>query len=1230
VINAQDAFNQALELFSSLFTDMAPSDLPAGLSPANQDISYLPGQVATRPALQRDSAAAPDSTNQVSLAEYAAPSGDCFAMRLYSSGNLFSQDEATLVFTKIASVIPGSQFRSVTAFDKQFFAFFNQAVSEAFTDSPFAGADVPRYYDGKNVWRVTQDAPAIQPAFSNIPTQAVALAQSAPTGTVTITAVVSSGKQTITVPGNPGFPPRIPPTPPTTVTYYTTLTFTCSGAVPATWAGSQITVTGCTGTGSNYANATGVIQSVSGTTFVLGVGSGTEFVNLSGQSGTGTLAGNYFIRTGNNVTAYTNGAPANFFPGLYAQILNADGSQINGPSWTIDTTGGIKRDATGLVTITIDTQLTNLASGTVLYINATDTTDFPAGFQTVYQVISATGGKTTFTVSNPTWGNGAIVTSNAGGSVYQQWSGTFQILTTGVDSNGNNFFTYFQLGPDATVNTTGGTPQAQIQSQMPPGPRSAVLIFESVNGAQTAPSIPVQLSVVGGTNLLQASNLAIGPAGTARRILAFTPAYGASWFYVSPALVPSAAGLSQVLSIGTIINDNTSVSAIVDFSDAQLVAGTEIDIQGNNLFAQIVLAPCLGCIEYQGRMGWWGEINNIKNLPNNQAFDGGYTPISGIVSTSGFTVTLTTGSEWINIFGIPVATGATIYIAGVPYIIAGVSSGTVLTTTTSVGTQTGVPFYILSPNGGAIPGWTATNAYLMPQADQSLGFAAVMVASTGGGAELAQSCYQDIDGAPIIEPLTAYTFRCLASVVPGSATTMQISIELYSPTLGVLALGTLSVLPTTQSWITIPLEVLISPANIPSDVTRTIIFETNASSGTPSSLTIDETQLIPTLQPVLFQQMRLSYFDNEFGYDEETGLIGLDGSAKITAAFKQRGYLYALTDGPMAQTQNNGSTEPNNWGFPDYADACDCFGPNAVDTTEDVAWWAGKTGLRLFLGSQPKKISQEIQPAWQAINQAAPTAVWVCDDPIERLVYIGVPVNGSLIANQNYPMSYRSVDAVYNVPDPLHTSYSGKLIATDLCRKWTIWNTPMICGCLLTRPGLQSQMFFGGPSGAGYSGNIYSLNAAKYTDDDFGQIFSYYVTYFFFNHDIEQNSPQLGMHLKIDTYLSAYVTGVGQIQPLVLANNLNNPWLVTSTVWDAVNLQWIESGTGFNPLASIPLINGVLKNDLEWGLNVNGISRIAIKWAAVPLAGQTDAAFALTHMTLAAREATIAVRGANQ
>ena len=68
-------------------------------------------------------------------------------------------------------------------------------------------------------------------------------------------------------------------------------------------------------------------------------------------------------------------------------------------------------------------------------------------------------------------------------------------------------------------------------------------------------------------------------------------------------------------------------------------------------------------------------------------------------------------------------------------------------------------------------------------------------------------------------------------------------------------------------------------------------------------------QFIDALQPVLNNQLRLSYPENEFGYDNENGFtITLDTSDFIASCFKQRQFLYVNTENDLFVTQNNGET----------------------------------------------------------------------------------------------------------------------------------------------------------------------------------------------------------------------------------------------------------------------------------------------------------------------------------
>ena len=624
--NPRGSFSLDLSLFGSWITDVGATDLPAGASPDNSDCFFLPGGVFTRPALKKQLSTPISGTPTiVSIKDFVPPGGDAMTMLLDSNGQIWSNDPNESGILAQTTVAPGVQFKAETAFGKQWYAFYSILETLNFSENPFVGYDIPLYFNGETFQRVTTDAPGAGPAFSNLTTSPVNITATGGSGTLTVSLVVSGGEQTIRVPpsGRGAFPE-----PGYTYQVWTTLVYTATTAVPANWLGATVTVSGFTGTNSSYANITGQIVAVSGNTFTISV-TLYFYLRLTGSATAIVGSGNLLTRQGNIVTAYLGTSqPPNMSPGFWVSVLNSDGSQINGTAWTITE---ISRATTGIVTVTISTQLTNLPAGAVLYISATDTTDFPVGYQTVYQVLSATGGTTIFTYQSLTT---TVATSSAGGTVYQVWSPQFgtngnaaEIIATGTNANGF-FIQWFQLGPDTAINSTGGTPQAQIWAQAAPGERSAVVIFKSSDGALTAPSVPISVSVLGGGNLIFAQNIPVGPPGTIERILAFTPSAGSNYYYITPSIVPASGNQGPQIAAGTIIKDNVTVSGAFDFSDTQLTSGTQIDIAGNDLFNQIVLAPCLGNIEYQGRMAWWGEINDIKNLVN-MGFDGGYDPPNG-------------------------------------------------------------------------------------------------------------------------------------------------------------------------------------------------------------------------------------------------------------------------------------------------------------------------------------------------------------------------------------------------------------------------------------------------------------------------------------------------------------------------------------------------------------------------------------------------------------------------
>jgi len=1275
-INARDSFSSALSLFSSLYEDMNPTDLPEGLTPDCQDVWFLPGSVSTRPALSRYLSPAIAGTPQIlSLEDYPIPTGEHVGISLDANGAVWQRnpDGTSTQLTSVYGV--GLQFKAENAFNKQFYAYYDATLAAQFSDTPFVGVDIPRYFDGANFWRVTQDAPGAPPTVSIYPVAAATLSGPAG-GPITIVAgpsgIIWGGLTVISG-----------------VNYYTY--FEVTTATPHGLAsGTPITIAGSTSTPSVNGLRTAYVI-VSATKFRVSFFTQiATAVNGGGGTVTPTSTGVTLSRTNSQVLA-TTAAAHGFQVGWQVRIAGLSNSTLG------TSISSIARDQNGVVTVVTATAH-GLQTGMPAVIAGVTNPDVSYnGTFKVKAVLSATS----FTYDSA----GVAASSTAGtGNVQDAWNGSFVITSVPTPTT----FTYYQLGAD---DSTGSAGTATIVPLMVAGARSAVVMFKSKNGAITAPSLPVNFNS-DGTNLLSLSNIPIGPDGTAQRILAFTPASGGNYYYLSPALVPATASTPAIFQPGTIINDNTSTSAIVDFDDAALVAGTQIDIEGNNLFNQIVLAPCLGVLEYQGRLMWWGEVNNIKNLIN-MGFDGGYTLSSltqragsgandggagtawtnpnNVTSTSSYAdVSLAALASSQNVlveaFGIPLLTGSlqsltvsfeyyatisgagsirlTVQLlrAGVPFgaplygLISGSvgSSGAPLSVSlnfpatgltpadlnaanfgveikatefevaaTSHTFIRNVQITVVTPNttplGWQTIGSTGGTGALVNLGNMGFGY---QMTSNGGQADclLWQGFYQDYYGAPIPQPGKQYTVRVLGKT-SNAAAAGNLVIELAaSPGLNLYrALIPINTMGATFQWFAKAIST-IPPS--PDATWNLNVYLQGVDAATV--VTIDELEIVDATEPVLSQQIRASYFGNEFGYDDITGVIGLQSytAGQVTACFEQRGTLYALTDqshGDMCRIQNNGSTEPFEWPVDRFAQQVDCAGPSAVDTSEGIAWWAGQSGLRLFAGEQPKKLSQERQPTWNRINWGATLKIWVRNDPIQRVLYLGLPLDESNAVNEVEPMSYRSVNTALEPADPMHVSLSGKMIASDLCRKWTRWTLPLNCGAMLTENGT-SQMVFG----AGF-GQLYSLDFSQFTDDDYGVIASYYTTYFHWNHEMEQSIPLLGLHRKIYTYLSIFITGVGNLTITPLVDSLDNPWQPRRSVFNAVSKLW-EPGAVATPLSE--QLSTDLDHDLDWRLNVRG-DRVAFKIAVTPLTDATDAYFNMGHMVVSGRmDRVMPVRGA--
>lgn len=1193
-INPTGGAQLALSVFGGLVTEVAPPDLPEGVSPDNGDVVFTPGSVASRPCLKKVFATpfpAGGPFNIVPTITYAksyvGPTGQIDNLYLDSNGILWLEDFSNSpgIKTQIGAVTPGTYAKSATAFGREYIA-----ISDG-----LHGADVPLQFDGTNLDRVTQDGPGAPPEVSSVALPSVAMA--------TIGAIVLTLRESDPANLSGGV-----------FTGINTWTLTSLTGVNV---GDALTIAGYGGASAPM-NGTWTILAIfpgpgpTGSLLQLAANLPSTTV-FSTAAATGTIPSGTMNRSGNVVTVNT-AAAHQLKVGYQAQISSVLPTAIGGgistiiiknqnlPGIAVVTTnaahglapgafviisgvvgvavGGaiVTAKRVGGILVVVTTSAHNLSPGSVVTIvdgtfgttvgtvlNVTSSTVYTVAQPGLADAAGAGGGTTTLNWPIPdsetpqyfevvaaptvnsfqiqlTYSDGAWTT----GTVQFPWEGIY--FVSAVPST--TIFQYQQYGPNATTNTVGTvTPNGQAA----PGLHQCQVLFLTRQGYIPEPSPPVKF-VANGGQYVNVSNIPIGPPNVVARILAFTGAQGAYFFYIpAPAQV-----LGQQVSSATQINDNTTTAVLLDFSDNTLFASLAISIPGNSPANQIVLDGALGFGFYASRLVTWGQRSRIQNLLN-MGFEGGAFPASP---------TLPTG--W-----------------------------------TYNGATTG-------HTGQLAPGHFGQAWQINEDG------------SGGLGAKLSQSMYQDAYGAPIAQPNAAYRVRFWMSASLRSAN-MSIDVAISSASTGfgstITTIST-ALIPATGGYITADFPTPM-PATIPPDLILQI-FGFNVT-GSALTVLIDEISIIYVASPFLDTVLYGSYVDNPEAFD---GLSGKFGASQDTRKVMDLGIirqnLYLLTQDPTGrihQTSDNGVTEPAGWTVNQIGANCGLLSAFALTKSQaddssasgGEQWmaWASASGARIFDGAFPHKISEEIQPDWDRILPNAQLTTWALNDPSAGRLYFGLP-NLFNVPALVYVLDYRELDTAGQIAasGPIHTSYTGKLIATDHTRKWTRWIMSTNGAALMYRlgGGLLSTVMLGGnnayPGMAAGTGNVYTLDPTRLSDDDFGQIHPYYVTFFFPNHDQEQ-SLRLDGGRKLLQYLTASIAVTGSLQITFLCDTLSNQWPV-----------------------SVNRIPGTSqKYDVECGGGSAQGQRIAVKFASVPTTG-TDNGFNLQKVNLWMKKVThLPVRG---
>ena len=1083
--NVAGATEVSISVFGGLNTELSPTDLPQGLSPACLNMASLPGSVFTRPS-QRRFITVPNSAQTLYAKSFVKPDGTIEQIVFDSMGRFWANG------VQFGSTFAGNRIKTTSAFGREYIA-----ISDG-----LHGADVPLQWDGVHLDRISQDGPGGAPTISNLALAPVALVTGSVGAAITITSSTPINLQQVQK--GSGFEYQEGYQPPQFEAYYTSISYVTATPHGLT-AGQGVNIAGnslyslgiayvtnapnattfevsyyqqssAVGTGGVVTAQSPLLQRVNNKVLAstaaahnLRIG---YRVNVSGvtdatQNLTSIVINNNVL---SGIAVVSVATPHGFVPGNEVSLLNVSPVTLGGGFVsfttfnfvaTITTAGahGILAGAKVIVSLgtggipvekvvstvpapnkfTVDTPTGNdtqsVGSATLVW---------PAASGDVFAII-ATPSPTTFEIpinySNGTWTSGAV---------NFPWNGTFYVSAVPTATS----FNYDQSGPNATINSGTGT--VTPVGQAAAGTHKCVVVFQTRTGYQTSPSIPVTFTASGSQYVL-VSDIPIGPSNVVARVLAFTSAEGGRYFYlpVAPQLN------SEVIGTSTVVNDNITTSAVFDFSDQALLAASAIDIPGNNLFNQVVLGPCLGVFPYAGRMFAWGERNKVQQFVN-MGFEGGY-------SASAPTIPL---------------------------------------------------------------GWTVQSGSLSAGGDYG---AAFQFAGVGSSGAISQPAYQDQYGVAILLPNTGYTFRLWASGLGTVKATM------YSATVGALATATVNV---SHGFTEAAFNVKTS-VTIPSDTVLTI--ESSAVGTVIDELELyytDNPYLTYTRASYINNPEAFDGISGLVGPANDPNPIRALFERRDVLHLLTSG-----PDGSLYEASNTPSGEPSTWNIQHISAKCGAISVWGDDKFEDWQVWLSDTGLRIYDGGAVDKMSQEVQPWFDSWNLNAKQFSVLANDPYERRILILAATGTASITNECYQLDYRELNSASALSNstPLRTGMGGKVYTTDITRKWCPWSiVANFCGLMQSAGG--AEMVFCCGTGTVLSdpsfSAVYALGDTNGIDDDYGPFSSFYTTYNFISQD-EAQALRLGAHRKLYTYLSMYVQGVGMVVVTPLVDRSGFEWPAT-------------------------------------------------------------------------------------
>jgi len=566
-----------------------------------------------------------------------------------------------------------------------------------------------------------------------------------------------------------------------------------------------------------------------------------------------------------------------------------------------------------------------------------------------------------------------------------------------------------------TVTTTGNVGS---------GVHKVSVLFVTRQGYLTRPAPPASWTTAGG-NRAYVTGIPIGPPNVVKRILLFTGAAQSNFFYIPP-------GAPQTTLPGSamVINDNTTTTTAVDFTDNILFAGTNVDA----LFDLHTLGECSGVIQYADRMFWWGERQKIDNFVN-LSFDGG----SSNNIPLGWTLDSTSGAG-----GSQDSLSA---LWGFDYLITGDGATAVRGKIYQSAYQDWLNVPIIQPN-------VAYSVRVRVKRNSTLAAGTLHITLTGDTGVAAGLAVTAAQATTAWQEFTAPLTLGSAIATPDSALTLNLYADGTPTNLGIFYVDDIEVYPTLQP--------------VDNSLVRV------SSAGNPESF-ISTTGFIQ-VSPSDDLAVRSGFLlrDNRLYLVKERGLY----VTQDNGSSEPSGWEVDQVSSRVGTPCGRGVAVGEDWAVIVARDGLYIFwGPEPQKISQEIQplWdtinWQYANTVWALVDIQERRIRI-------GVPTGSATKTW--------------PPEPTTSPNMVAYLDFRDLDSAEEIAanPPVHISFTGRKIARDNARKWSQWPMTVNSCALIERTDGTVQVWCGNGLG---NGKIYNEAQANLNDDGVA-IDSYYWT----------------------------------------------------------------------------------------------------------------------------------------